>query len=70
MLDPSWHQISLPGRPWVAQERQGALPDAPGRVLGGSWGPLVAKRCFKRPQGCKNGVKSLQNYPKIDAKKL
>ena len=42
-----------------------ALLKGLGRVQGGSWETAGAKRCFRRPQGCKNDPKSLQNDPKV-----
>ena len=60
-LTPSWPKICF----WRAQE---PLPDAPGRVLGTSWGDPGAKRRSRRPQGCKSGLQELPKWPKIDPK--
>ena len=62
-LDPSWLRLGPKSAP-------GGSRRLSWRVLGGSRDGPGAKRCSRRPQGCKNGSKSLQNDPELSPKKL
>ena len=62
-LAPSWLRLGLKSAP-------GGSKRLSWRVLEGSREGLGAKRCSRRPQGCKNDPQEPPKWPKSDAKKL
>ena len=62
-LGPSWFRLGPKSAP-------GGSKRLSWRVLRGSREGLGAKRCSRRPQGCKNDPQEPPKWPKSDAKKL